>query len=127
MLITFQHTYVFVANMIPCRSPVHPSVFATASSNGTVNIWNLATTLDQPISGTEGIDVCSSGGSASKDSSSRHQGLNRLQWSLDGRRMAVAEGDKLHVLGVGEEAWKSKGDEEGRVMHNLVSRGLIKE
>lgn len=41
--------------------------------------------------------------------------------------MAVASGDKLHVLGVSEDVWKSKGDEDGKVMHNLVSRGLIQE
>mmetsp|Transcript_8626 Transcript_8626/g.15655 ORF Transcript_8626/g.15655 Transcript_8626/m.15655 type:complete len:805 (-) Transcript_8626:204-2618(-) len=107
-------------------SPVHPSIFATASSNGTLNIWNLATSLDEPISGTEGIPIDSNiaGGG---DSTASRQGLNRLQWSSDGRRMAVASGDKLHVLGVGEEVWKSKGDEEGRVMHHLLSRGLIQE
>merc|ERR1711957_191288 len=110
-------------------NPVHPSIFATASSNGTLNIWNLAVTIDQPVSGTEGIhiDTNSDSSGISSESSPRRQGLNRLQWSLDGRRMAVAAGDKLHVLGVGEELWKSKGDEEGRVMHHLVSRGLIQE
>lgn len=41
--------------------------------------------------------------------------------------MAVASGDKLHILGVGEDVWKTKGDEEGRVMHNLISRGLIQQ
>ena len=111
------------------RSPVHPSIFATASSNGTLNIWNLASTVDQAVSGTEGIPIDSSNSSTSGGDStmSSRQGLNRLQWSADGRRMAVASGDKLHVLGVGEEVWKSKGDEDGRVMHNLLSRGLIQE
>ena len=104
-------------------SPVHPSVFATASSNGTVNIWDLASTIDQPVSGTEGISIDGPNGA---DYSSR-QGLNRLKWSADGKRMAVASGDKLHVLGVGEDVWKTKGDEEGRVMNNLLSRGLIQE
>ena len=106
------------------RSPVHPSIFATASSNGTINIWNLASTLDQPVSGTEGISV---DGGAPDDSSSSCQGLNRIQWSSDGRRLAVASGDKLHVLGVGEHVWKAKGDEEGRVIHNLISRGFIQQ
>lgn len=104
-------------------SPVHPSVFATASSNGTLSLWNLATSLDQPVSGTDGIpiDNLAAGGDSSR------RGLNRLKWSADGRRMAVASGDKLHVLGVGEDIWKSKGDEESRVMNNLVSRGFIQE
>ena len=116
------------------RSPVHPSIFATASSNGTLNIWNLASALDQPVSGTDGISIdgpaghgASSGAAPDSATTSSRQGLNRLRWSLDGRRMAVASGDKLHVLGVGDDVWKSKGDEEGRVMHNLVSRGLIQQ
>lgn len=41
--------------------------------------------------------------------------------------MAVASGDKLHVLGVGDDVWKSKGDEDGKVMNNFLSRGLIQE
>ncbi|KAL3772142.1 hypothetical protein ACHAW5_000197, partial [Stephanodiscus triporus] len=92
--------------------PVHPSIFATASSNGTINIWNLASTLDQPVSGTEGIPI--DGSAIGDPSSSSCRGLNRIQWSSDGRRLAVASGDKLHVLGVGEHVWKAKGDEEGR-------------
>eukprot|EP00986_Skeletonema_menzelii_P009229 scaffold4151_cov137-Skeletonema_menzelii.AAC.1 len=107
-------------------SPVHPPIFATTSSNGTVNIWNLAISLDQPISGTEGILIDDfSGADSANASPSSRQGLNRLKWSADGRRMAVASGDKMHVLGVGEDVWKTRGDEEGKVMNNLLSRGLI--
>jgi len=107
-------------------SPVHPSIFATASSNGTVNIWNLAASLDQPISGTEGILIDDfSGADSANASPSSRQGLNRLKWSADGRRMAVASGDQMHVLSVGEDVWKTRGDEEGKVMNNLLSRGLI--
>ena len=79
------------------------------------------------MSGTEGIPIDTAGAASGTDSTATRQGLNRIQWSVDGRRMAVASGDKLHVLGVGEEVWKSKGDEEGKVMHNLVSRGLIQQ
>ena len=79
------------------------------------------------MSGTEGIPIDKAGAVSGADSTTTRQGLNRIQWSVDGRRMAVASGDKLHVLGVGEEVWKLKGDEEGKVMHNLVSRGLIQQ
>jgi hypothetical protein len=41
--------------------------------------------------------------------------------------LAVASGDKLHVLGVGEHIWKAKGNEEGKVMSNLISRGFIQQ
>mmetsp|Transcript_28584 Transcript_28584/g.57109 ORF Transcript_28584/g.57109 Transcript_28584/m.57109 type:complete len:266 (+) Transcript_28584:3-800(+) len=108
-------------------SPVHPSIFATASSNGTVNIWNLATFLDKPISGSKGIPIDNFQSISPSADPAARQGLNRIQWSGDGRRMAVASGDKLHVLGVGEDIWKSKGDEDGKVMNNLHSRGLIQE
>ena len=118
--------YLPIHHTLSCRSPVHPSIFVIASSNSTLNIWNLVTSLDEPISGTEGIPIDSNSADIESTSSSR-QGLNRLQWPLDGRHMAVVLGDKLHILGVGEEVWKSKGDEEARVMHNLVSRGLIQE
>jgi dynein intermediate chain len=111
-----------------CRSPVHPSIFATASSNGTLNLWNLATSLDQPISGSDGIQLDDNPTTSSPDATPNPEGrngLNRLKWSADGRRLAVASGDQLHVLGVGDDLWKSKGDEESRVMSNLTSRGLI--
>ncbi|KAL3790522.1 hypothetical protein HJC23_007671 [Cyclotella cryptica] len=110
-------------------SPVHPSIFATASSNGTINVWNLASSLDQPVSGSDGIPVGdNTPTSTPTDSTSvnpSRSGLNRLRWSADGRRMAVASGDQLHVLGVGDDLWKSKGDEESRVMNNMISRGFI--
>ena len=93
---------------------MHPSVFATASSNGSLGIWNLASSLDEPLTGSEGIVV---------DEMSR--GLNKIKWSLDGRRIAVACADKLHVLGLADNVWKSKGDDESRMMNNLKSRGLL--
>ncbi|KAL7538736.1 hypothetical protein ACHAWF_006200, partial [Thalassiosira exigua] len=108
-------------------SPVHPSVFSTASSDGTVHVWNLASSLDQPVSGAEGVPVDRLPVGGTVEAGAAPGGLNRLRWSSDGRRMAVASGDRLHVLGVGEELWKCRGDEEGKVVHNLVSRGLIQE
>ncbi len=52
----------------------------TPPSNVTINIWTLATTLDQPVSGIEGILI--DGGAPYDPSSSFYQGLNRLQWSI---------------------------------------------
>ncbi len=93
------------------RSAVHPSIFTTTLSNGTINIWNLATTLDQPVSGTKGI----------------YQ-LWRPRWPLviilsgvespsmvsNGHHMVVVSWDKLQDLSIGEQVWKAKGNEEGR-------------
>ena len=53
------------------------------------------------------------------------RGLNRLKWSGDGRRMAVAAGDRVHVLSLSEDVVRQKGDEDNRVIGHLVSRGLL--
>lgn len=102
-------------------SPTHPTLFATASSNGTVGLWNLATSLDEPITGPEGIPVQDGGGND-------NPGLNKLSWSLDGRRLAVASADHIHILSLNAEAeaLRSKGDEDSKqLMHQLLSRGCI--
>jgi len=100
-------------------SPTHPSMFATASSTGIVGLWNLATSLEEPITGADGIAV-------EPDAATTGQrGLNKLKWSADGRRMAVAAGDRVHVLSLSEDVVRQKGDEDNRVMSHLVSRGLL--
>lgn len=104
------------------RNPVHPSTFATASSNGQVGLWNLATSLEGPITGLQGITVEDIGGDNGKP-----RGINRLKWSSDGKRLAVACSDTLHVLGMNEEVWKPKGGEANKLMNNLESRGLLEE
>ena len=102
-----------------CRSPNHPSLFATASSTGIVGLWNLASSLEEPITGVDGIVV-------EPDAATTGQrGLNKLKWSSDGRRMAVAAGDRVHVLSLSEDIVRQKGDEDHRVMSHLVSRGLL--
>ena len=101
------------------RSPAHPSLFATASSTGIVGLWNLASSLEEPISGAEGIVV-------EPDAASTGQrGLNKLKWSADGRRLAVAAGEHVHVLSLSDEVTRHKGDEDNKVVSHLVSRGLL--
>lgn len=100
-------------------SPTHPAMFATASSTGIVGLWNLASSLEEPITGADGIAV-------EPDAATTGQrGLNKLKWSADGRRMAVAAGDRVHVLSLSEDVVRQKGDEDNRVMSHLVSRGLL--
>ena len=53
------------------------------------------------------------------------RGLNKIKWSSDGRRMLVASADRVHVLSMSEDVIRQKGDEEERMMNNLVSRGLL--
>lgn len=117
-LLTFlSHSYDYMCDVK--WSPTHPSMFATASSNGTLGIWNLASSLDEPISGSEGIVV--------EDGASAPRGLNKIKWSSDGRRIAVASADSLHVLGMSEEFSRPKGDEDAKLMGNLISRGFLEE
>jgi len=111
------HSYDYMCDVQ--WSPVHPSIFATASSNGTLGIWNLASSLDEPMTGVDGFKV--DGGSASS------YGLNKIKWSHDGRRIIAASWDTLHVFGMSEDVWKAKGDEESRMMNNLKGRGLLFE
>jgi len=47
------------------------------------------------------------------------QGINRIKWSPDGRRIAAASSDTLHVMAMSEEIWRPKGDEESRMMGKL--------
>lgn len=109
--------YCTHVEMIYYRNPSHPSLFATASSNGTVGLWNFASSLEEPLTGSEGIVVEPNAGSGS--------GLNKLKWSADGRRMIVSSSDRIHVLSMSEDVVRHKGDEEERMMTNLTSRGLL--
>ena len=107
------HSYDYMSDVM--WSPTHPSLFATASSNGTIGLWNLATSFEEPITGTDGIAIGEGGG------------LNKLSWSLDGRRLAVAAADRVHVLSLSDDvvSRNKSADEESKVMHQLLSRGWI--
>lgn len=99
------------------RSPSHPTLMATASSNGTLGLWNFAQTLEEPITGSDGIVVEPDGGSG--------RGLNKIKWSSDGRRMLVASADRVHVLVFADDVVRQKGDEDARMMNHFSSRGLL--
>jgi len=96
-------------------NPVNPTVFAAASSNGVLDFWNLAHSLDEPISGSTGISV----------SDPKTQAVNKLKWSYDGRRLGIAISDQLHVLGVSEDVFRGKAEDEARMMHHLEARGYL--
>lgn len=115
------HSYDYMSDVQ--WNPNHPTVFATASSNGTLGLWNLATSLDEPITGLQGLLL-------EKSDENPHQpshGVNKIKWSRDGKRIAAACSDTVHVLGITEELWKPKGNEGTKVMNLLKSRGLIDE
>jgi len=116
------HSYDYMCDVQ--WSPVHPSIFATASSNGTLGLWNLATSLDEPITGPDGVSVEDGAGG---DAPSSSHALNKIKWSQDGRRIVAASYDTLHVFGMAEEVWKPNADDETRMMNNLKGRGLLCE
>jgi hypothetical protein len=92
-------------------------MMATASSNGTMGLWNFANSMEEPITGSDGIIVEPDGVSG--------RGLNKLKWSLDGKRILAASADRVHVLVLSEDVVRQKGDEDFRMMNHLTSRGLL--
>jgi dynein intermediate chain len=125
------HSYDYMSDVK--WSPVHPGLFATACSNGTLGLWNLASSLDEPLTGAAGLSLMGDSSDAtiaaaaesSTAGAKQNRGLNKIRWSGDGRRLAVASGDVLHVLTVQEDVARPKGDEDDKIMNQLVSRGLI--
>ena len=115
LLSLVSHTYDYMSDVQ--WSPSHPGLMATASSNGTIGLWNFALSLEEPITGSDGIVVEPDGGSG--------RGLNKLKWSSDGRRMLVASSDRVHALVLSEDVVRQKGDEDSRMMNHLLSRGLL--
>lgn len=99
------------------RSPTNPCLFALASSNGKLGLWNLAQSFDQPLSG-DGILLRTGEGTD-------QYALNKVQWSSDGRRLAVGSGDQLYILGLTDEVTKIKEDDETKMMERFSSRRLI--
>eukprot|EP00934_Nitzschia_sp_Nitz4_P008208 Nitzschia sp. Nitz4//scaffold171_size48012//34075//36159//NITZ4_007130-RA/size48012-augustus-gene-0.23-mRNA-1//1//CDS//3329538716//8198//frame0 len=115
LLSLVSHSYDYMSDVQ--WSPAHPSLMATASSNGTVGLWNFAHSLDEPVTGSDGIVVEPDGGSG--------RGLNKIKWSADGRRMLVASADRVHVLSLAEDIVRQKGDEDAAMMGHISSRGLL--
>jgi dynein intermediate chain, cytosolic len=115
ILSLMSHSYDYMSDVQWC--PAHASLMATASSNGTVGLWNFSVSLEEPITGSDGIVVEPDGGSG--------RGLNKLKWSIDGRRMLAASADRVHVLVLSEDVVRQKGDEDSKMMNHLTSRGLL--
>lgn len=115
LLSLVSHSYDYMSDVQ--WNPAHPALVATASSNGTIGLWNFSHSLEEPITGADGIVVEPDGGSG--------RGLNKLKWSSDGRRLLAASADRVHVLVLSEDVVRQKGDEESRMMNHLTSRGLL--
>lgn len=115
------HSYDYMSDVQ--WSPVHPSLFATGSSNGRLGLWNLSLSLDEALTGADGIVV----DPERADAASGLAGIHKLSWSLDGRRLAVASSDRLHVLNLTEDVLRSRHAEEDgkRVMQQFLTRGWI--
>jgi len=122
------HSYEYMSSIR--WSPNHPSVFATCGCDGVVHIWNLAVSMDQPLTGIDGIQIESANetripSSTSSSNTVVSRGLNHIEWSLDGRRMAVACADTLYILGFSEEVWKPRADEGKRLVNQFITRGFL--
>jgi WD40 repeat protein len=130
------HSYDYMSDVK--WNPVHPSLFATASSNGTIGLWNLAVSLDEPITGQDGGGIvveepepisgtsATAAGVAAAGATRQSSGsLNKIQWSADGRRLAVASGDRVHVMLLADDVVRPQGDEESQTINHLVARGLL--
>lgn len=102
-------------------NPQNPGIFATASSNGTFGLWNLANSLDESL--TDGLPVSM----ATSAEVEQQEGLTKLAWSVpDGRRLAVAGGGgRVHVLTLADEVIRPKGDEDSKILQQLVARGIL--
>jgi len=109
------HSYDYMSDIQ--WNPAHAALMATASSNGTIGLWNFSHSMEEPITGLDGIVVEPDGGSG--------RGLNKLKWSSDGRRLLAASADRVHVLVLSEDVVRQKGDEDSRMMNHLTSRGLL--
>lgn len=115
LLSLVSHSYDYMSDVQ--WNPTHPAMMATASSNGTMGLWNFANSMEEPITGSDGIIVEPDGVSG--------RGLNKLKWSLDGKRILAASADRVHVLVLSEDVVRQKGDEDFRMMNHLTSRGLL--
>ena len=115
LLSMVSHSYDYMSDARWC--PTHPAVFATASSNGTLGLWNLTKSFEEPITGPDGIVV--------EPDALSGRGLNKLRWSPDGRRIAVSSGNEVHTLTMAEEVVRPHGDEDTKIMNQLMARGLI--
>ncbi|GAX13710.1 dynein intermediate chain, cytosolic [Fistulifera solaris] len=117
------HSYDYMSDVQ--WNPVHPSLFATGSSNGRLGLWNLALSLDEPLTGGDGIAV----DPERTETASGLSGIHKLSWSLDGRRLAIASSDRMHVFHLTEEVLRSRYAEEDskRVMQQFRTRGWIQD
>jgi len=115
LLSLVSHSYDYMSDIQ--WNPAHAALMATASSNGTIGLWNFSHSMEEPITGLDGIVVEPDGGSG--------RGLNKLKWSSDGRRLLAASSDRVHVLVLSEDVVRQKGDEDSRMMNHLTSRGLL--
>ena len=119
------HSYDYMSDV--AWSTTHPSLFATASGDGTLGFWNLAHSLDEPLSGSAGISVGELSSEEGGGSGGSGGVVNQIRWSADGRSLAVAQADRLHVVSLANEVARPKGDEEARMMGLLRSRGFLEE
>ncbi|CAK5050420.1 unnamed protein product [Meloidogyne enterolobii] len=76
-------------------SPVHPAVFASLSSDGTLNLWNLNKNTENPLTSLD-IGVSTS----------------RLHWSRNGQQLIIGDSSGcLHIYDVNESLYNVRPGE----------------
>lgn len=115
ILTLLSHSYDYFCDVQ--WSPTNPCLFASASSNGRLGLWDLAESFDRAVTG-DGIVV-------RKEDEDEQYALSKLRWSGDGRRLAIGSGDQLHILSLYDDVAKAKEDDETKMMERFTSRRLI--
>ncbi|KAK3715203.1 hypothetical protein QZH41_010955 [Actinostola sp. cb2023] len=86
-------------------SPIHPALFATVDGMGKLDLWNLNTDTEVPIT------------SATTEMTS----LNRVRWTHSGHQIAAGDDDgKVYIYDVGEQLAVPRADEWSRLQNTLL-------
>jgi dynein intermediate chain len=102
-------------------SPVNAPVFATITSGGAVNLWNLSKSIMEPVD-TLMINKSPTANSQSGRAVASSPALNKFAWMKDGRKMIVGDGGGLvHLVSVQDAAAVSKQGDESKFEHMLFS------
>ncbi|XP_020906070.1 cytoplasmic dynein 1 intermediate chain 2-like [Exaiptasia diaphana] len=86
-------------------SPIHPALFATVDGMGKLDLWNLNTDTEVPIT----------------SSATEMTSLNRVRWTNSGHQIAVGDDDgKVFIYDVGEQLAVPRADEWSRLQNTLI-------
>ena len=119
-MVTPSYDYVCCVEWSPANSPL----FATITSGGSVNIWNLSKSVIDPVD-TLVINKFSNSTVSSSVSSKQPQSvatLNKFAWMKDGRKLVVGDSSGvIHVVSVNESVATARPGDESKFESFLFS------